>query len=101
MKMLMFSKELKYNKDTIFKLERMNKFLPLFYTSHWVTTTSAADAPIHDLQLMKNMLQYKQHDYELASSVLKKMNNRRWYLTQELVPFTLFCSHDSMTKSEK
>ena len=101
MKMLMFSKELKYNKDTIFKLERMNKFLALFYTSHWVTTTSAADAPIHDLQLMKDMLQYKQHDYELATSALKKMNNHRWYLTQELVTFTLFSSHDSMTKSAK
>jgi hypothetical protein len=35
-KMLLFSKELQYNKDT---LERMNKFLALFYTSHWVTTT--------------------------------------------------------------
>ncbi|XP_045115079.1 uncharacterized protein LOC123506798 [Portunus trituberculatus] len=77
MKMLMFSKELKYNKDTIFKLERMNKFLVLFYTSHWMTTTSAADAPIHDLQLMKYMLQYKEYDYELATSVLKKMNNHR------------------------
>ena len=77
MKMLMFSKELKYNTDTIFKLERMNKFLALFYTSHWVTTTSAADAPIHDLLLMKDMLQYKQHDCELATSVLKKINNHR------------------------
>lgn len=81
MKMLMFSKELKYNKDTISKLERMNKFLALFYTNHWVTTTSAADAPIHDLQLMKDMLQYKQHDYEYATSVLKKLNNHRWHLT--------------------
>jgi hypothetical protein len=73
MKMLMFSKELKYNKDmyTIFKLERMNKFLALFYTNQWMTTTSAADAPIHDLQ----------HDYQLASSVLKNMNNHHWYLT--------------------
>ena len=70
MKMLTFSKKLKYNKDTIVKLERMNKFLALFYTSHRVTTTSAADVPIHDLQLMKNMLQHKQHDYELAISVL-------------------------------
>ena len=86
--MLMFSKELKCNKDTIFKLERMNKFLALFYTSHWVTTTSVADTPIPDLQLMKDMLQYKQDDYELATSVLKKMNNHHWYLTQELVTFT-------------
>lgn len=29
------------------------------------------------------------------------MNNHRWYLTQELVPFTLFSSHASMTKSAK
>lgn len=100
-KMLMFSKELKYNEDTIIKLKRINTFLALFYTSHWVTTTSAADAPIHDLQLMKDMLQYKQHDYELVTSVLKKINNHRWYLTQELVTFTLFSSHDSMTKSAK
>jgi hypothetical protein len=79
----------------------MDKFLALFYTSHWVTTTSAADAPIHDLQLIKDMLQYKQHGYQLASSVLKKMNNYRWYLTPELVTFPLFSSHDSMSKSTK
>lgn len=101
MKMFLFSKELKYNNDTIFQLARINKFLALFYTRHWVTATSAADAPIHDLQLMQDMLQYKQHDHELATSVLNKLTNHRWYLTQELVTFTLFSSNDIMTKSAK
>ena len=50
---------------------------------------------------MKDMLQYNQHDYEQATSALKKIDNHHWYLIQELVPFTLFSSHDSMTKSAK
>ena len=89
----MFSKELKYKEEALYKLERINKFLALFYTSHCVTAKSAVVAPIHDLQRMKSMLQYKQEDYELATSVLKKMSNHRWYL--------LFSSRDSMSKSAK
>lgn len=101
MKMFMFSQELGYNKQTIVKLEKINTFLSLFYTSYWVTSTSAADAPIHDLQFFKDIMWYHQFDSELATAVMKKANNHRWYLTQELVPFTLFSSHPSMTKSVK
>lgn len=92
MKMFMFSHELGYSEDTISKLERLNTFLGLFYTTYWMTASSAADAPLHDLQFMKDMMQFKQHDPQLATAVLNKARNHLWYLTQEVVPFALFSS---------
>ena len=66
-----------------------------------VTATSAGDAPVHYLQLTKSMLHCEQHDYELATSVLKTMSNHRWNLIQELVPPVWFSSHDRMRKCAK
>lgn len=55
-------------------------------------STSAADAPVNDLQLIQDMLSYKRSDPEVAEAVLQKMENHKWYLTQEAVPFALFSS---------
>ncbi len=40
-------------------MERLNIFLALFYTPMWMMSTSAADAPVNDLQLIQDMLRYK------------------------------------------
>jgi hypothetical protein len=95
MKMFMFAGHLEYSVQTQSKLARMNTFLALFYTPRWMSAASAADAPVHDLSLIQDMLRYKETDPELANAVLKKMDNHMWYLTQEMVPFVLFSSNVS------
>lgn len=91
MKMFMFADQMDYEQETLAKLERLNRFLALFYTPVWMSATSAADAPVRDLQLYQDMLRYKKTDSEVAKAVLEKLENHRWYLTQEVVPFAL-CS---------
>ncbi|KAG0728789.1 hypothetical protein GWK47_031788 [Chionoecetes opilio] len=92
MKMFMFAEQLEYDEATVVKLERLNLFLGLFYTPMWMSSTLAADAPANDLQFMKDMMKFKRTDPEIAQAVLQKLENHKWYLTQEVVPFALFGS---------
>ncbi|KAG0712250.1 hypothetical protein GWK47_018903 [Chionoecetes opilio] len=92
MKMFMFAEQLEYDEETVVRLERLNLFLGLFYTPMWMSSTLAADAPANDLQFMKDMMKFKRTDPEIAQAVLQKLENHKWYLTQEVVPFALFGS---------
>ncbi|KAG0717600.1 hypothetical protein GWK47_054094 [Chionoecetes opilio] len=85
MKMFMFAEQLEYDEETVVKLERLNLFLGLFYTPMWMSSTLAADAPANDLQFMKDMMKFKRTDPEIAQAVLQKLENHKWYLTQEVV----------------
>jgi hypothetical protein len=100
-KMFMFAKQMQYDDDTVNKLTRINMFLCLFYVPLWLKASSGADAPILDLQLFCEMTEYRSIDEEVANTVLAKINNHRWYLTQEIVPFTLFSSSSMATTEIK
>ena len=50
------------------------------------------DAPANDLQFIKDMINFKEIDLEISQVVLKKLQNHKWYLTQEVVVFVLFGS---------
>ncbi len=73
MKMLMFCDQLEYDAEIVAKLERLNIFLALFYTLMWMMSTSAAVAPVNDLQLIQDMLRYKRSDPEVAVAILQEM----------------------------
>ncbi|KAK8384675.1 hypothetical protein O3P69_014328 [Scylla paramamosain] len=92
MKMLVFCDQLEYDEETVAKMERLNIFLALFYTPLWMISTSAVDPPVNDFQLIQGMLRYKRSDPEVAEAVVQKMENHKWYLTLESVPFALFIS---------
>ena len=65
-KMFMFSKAMKYDKETVIKLERINRFLALFYTSAWMQASIGADAPVNDLELIHDMMDFRNVDREIA-----------------------------------
>lgn len=96
-KMFMFQSQMTYDEEIIRKLNRMNTFLSLFYTSAWMKSSIGADAPINDLQLFKDMIAYRDIDPEVADIVIDKMENHCWYLTEEVVPFALFSKLSVMT----
>ena len=100
-KMYMFLNHMSYNDETVRKLHRINTFLSLFYTSAWMKASIGADAPINDLHLFKDMISYRDIDYELANVVIDKMENHFWYLTEEVVPFALFSKLPEMTSDFK
>ena len=95
LKMFLFRSQLKKSKKDLEKLERFAIFVSLFYAEHWFTAPLAAEAPFMDLQLYKNMLQYKKFDPEIATAVLNKFMGHTWYLNQEYVPLSLFSKNVS------
>jgi len=76
-------------------------FLALFYSAAWMKADRGADAPINDLQFIHDMIDFRAVDQEVADAVLGKLNNHRWYLKQEVVPFALFSRNCKMTDSLK
>lgn len=100
-KMFMFHDQMAYDYEVTSKLKRVNMFLSLFYTSNWMKASIGADAPINDLQLVKDMIAYIDIDREVAQAVLQKLENHYWYLTEEIVPFALFSTLPAMTVTLK
>lgn len=96
-KMFMFSKAMQYDDEMVEKLRRMNRFLALFFTASWMKTSNGADAPANDLQLIHDMIDFREVDKAVADTVIDKLGNHRWYLTEEVVPFALFSKHPMMT----
>ena len=48
-----------------------------------------------------DMVDYRSIDKQVAEAVLLKLENHRWYLTEETVPFVLFSKHPAVTDSTK
>ena len=64
-------------------------------------STISADAPVNDLEYIHDLIDIREVDQEVADVALDKLTNNRWYLTQEVVPFSLFSKHACMTDSSK
>ena len=86
----MFSEQMGYDGITKAKLERPSIFLTLFYIPLWMKANSACDVSTYDLQFYHDMINYRLIDEEVAKVVLRKLQYHRWYLTEEVVPLTLF-----------
>lgn len=79
-----------YDDNFVQKLMRMNRFLALFYTAAWTKASNGADAPINDLQLIHDMMDFRRIDQAVADVVIDKLCNHGWYLSEEVVPFAMF-----------
>ena len=101
MKMFLFHPQFGYDEDFVHNLTRLNVFLSLFYVPAWMTATRAADAPVTDLALVQDMIRYKEYDEDVATTVLEKMKNHYWYLTQENVIVALFSKNLSDEEKRK
>ena len=77
-----------------------------------MTCTDASNAPANDLQLMKNLLKseelikanpalYPEIFLQLASLARKKLENHLGYLSERLVPFSLFSDNVPLAVKRK
>lgn len=65
-------------------------FATLVYSSWWITSPSATDAPWHDLKLFHKLLIYEAVNPDISKSAVKALKRHLWYLTAEMVPLALF-----------
>lgn len=72
------------------RLERFVKFVTFCYVPWWLTCSLACDAPVNDLMLLQRLTEYAMVDADSARTAHKALSNHLWYLTEELVPLSLF-----------
>src|SRR6218665_3498381 len=94
-----FGEQLKYSQTKMEKLRRVYMFNAMFHVKAWLSTTSAADAPLNDLQLWHDLNMYTKTDSGVAGAVITALDGHLWYLAEEIVPFALFSN--LVSESEK
>ena len=65
---------------------------------HWLTTPLGVDAPINDLQLWKDMQQFRTEDQAVADVALCALDRHMWYVTEECAALSVFSSKISDTE---
>lgn len=72
-------------------IQRLCTFLVSVYVRHWFEAPYAADAPINDLLLVKEIEAYGQLvDADVAGKAMQKVKGHLWYLSEDLVGLALF-----------
>lgn len=74
------------------KVKRFVQFFVFCYVSWWLTAPVPATAPLNDLILINNLINYRKIDKPCADAAIKAFAAHLWYLTEELVPLALFSS---------
>jgi len=72
------------------KLHSFVTFVCLVYSRWWMTSSSAVDAPWHDICLYQDLVKYAQVNPGISASALKALNRHLWYLCSEMIPVALF-----------
>ena len=90
LKIYLFRKEFKLDSKIEKALMQICIFIVKVYTKVWFTAPLSTKAPGSDLQLLRDLNDYKRIDREIADAALKKFSNHLWYLSPEAVAFALF-----------
>lgn len=98
-KTYLFRNHLGLRSNFLDSLERFCLFVALVYTKHWNRCTSAIDAPHNDLQLLKEIDEYEEIDFEIANAALRAHKRHLWYLSDELIILSLFS--DKVSNEDK
>lgn len=90
LKMFLFRNQFSMSSSELHSLRDICLFLVLIYVKPWFNATNSSMAPNQDLTLVKNLVEYKKIDSDLANAALSKLLNHLWYLNSEQVVFGLF-----------
>lgn len=99
LKMYLFRYEIDLDDEIIDKLERFCLFVAVIYIKFWNQCPVAVDAPINDLQFLKEIDFYRQIDDTVASAALTAFQRHLWYLGDELIILALFS--DKVSSDDK
>ena len=81
------------------QLKRFVKAMVFIYIPWWLTCSSSASAPIHDLSLLMDLNSWE--DQVVKEAGLKAFRRHLWYLSAENVPRALFSDLVSMETKDK
>ena len=72
------------------KVEKMSLFVVIVYLRSWFSAPSLTSAASNDLELYRRLLKFRSIHKKVSSSTTVVLNRHTWYLTEELIPFSLF-----------
>lgn len=99
LKLYLFRNQIDLNPEFIDALERFCMFVSLIYIKFWNQSTNVTDAPVNDIEFLKEIEQYSQIDLEISNVALTTFQRHLWYLGDELVVLALFS--DKVSIKEK
>ena len=96
LKALAFANQLDLDEETVVALRRFCRFISTIYIPYFLASSIGSDSPVNDLHLYKRLFSYKRIDVQLAEEALVVLRRHGWYLTPEVVVFSLFSTKLSM-----
>lgn len=90
LKMFMFREQFSLSKGELDGLREVCMYVIVIYVKIWFPATLAAKAPSNDLQLLKDLINYREINIEVSKVAQKKMLNHLWYLTETTAPLAFF-----------
>ena len=74
------------------KLEKMTFFILFGYMESWFRSSSLFSAATNDLNLYRRLLKFSKFHKKLSQVTLTVLQRHTWYLSEELLPLSLFDS---------
>ncbi|XP_044578933.1 uncharacterized protein LOC123261406 [Cotesia glomerata] len=90
LKIYMFRNQFKMEANEKKILQKICVFIVIFYVKIWFTAPNAINAPNSDLQLVKDLIDYRKIHPEIANAALDKLSRHLWYLHENLACLALF-----------
>lgn len=90
LKMYLFRSQYKLSKKDLDSLELMCIFIVKFYVKAFLLCDNGIEAPYNDLNLIKNVYDFRKIDGEISNAVVQKLLGHLWYLSDENVAFAFF-----------
>ena len=72
------------------KIDKMALFVVFVYLKSWFNAPSLTSAAENDLNLYKSLQKFKNVHKKVSSTTSTVLNRHTWYLTEELIPLSLF-----------
>lgn len=89
-KIFLYRDEFKLTAKEKKSITDLSIFIVRVYVEAWFTAPFPHKAPYHDLQFIKNLINYKVIDSDLSQATVSKIKNHLWYLTHEACALAFF-----------
>ncbi|KYN11357.1 hypothetical protein ALC57_16486 [Trachymyrmex cornetzi] len=101
MKIYLFRSLFKVRASELSGLRQFNLFLIKIYLKKWYTSQCPILAPVNDLELLKDLIQYKSINPTVSKAAYDTFSRHLWYLSDSLAGLSLFDSRISNEERKK
>lgn len=101
MKIFLFRRQFQLTSRELKALRDICIFLVRIYIQAWIGSINAIASPNQDLNFIKDAVEYSQIDPSISNTILEKMSNHFWYLSEEAVALSFFDPKVSLEEKRK